>query len=199
MTSTDAVEMESGIEMPSADVSGLESDFGMIEAATDEVEASPEFDLDAEIGSLDSLLDEAVAEETIISDSTESSEESDTFNLDLADNGIDFEMSPNNSLDLDLDVGSKGVDNILPTDSAYKSVESKDDSLLSDFDDSLSFLDLDADESVEETQIETKIDLAKAYIDMGDIEGARSTLEEVMLDGSEEQKLEAEELLHHTG
>ena len=34
---------------------------------------------------------------------------------------------------------------------------------------------------------------------MGDIEGARSTLEEVMEEGSDEQKRQAEELLHNNG
>ncbi len=40
----------------------------------------------------------------------------------------------------------------------------------------------------------TKLDLAKAYIDMGDAEGARSILEEVMAEGNEQQKRQAQEL-----
>jgi pilus assembly protein FimV len=40
----------------------------------------------------------------------------------------------------------------------------------------------------------TKLDLAKAYIDMGDAEGARSILDEVMAEGSEAQKSQAKEL-----
>ena len=40
----------------------------------------------------------------------------------------------------------------------------------------------------------TKLDLAKAYIDMGDAEGARSILQEVMAEGSEAQKKQAQEL-----
>jgi len=40
----------------------------------------------------------------------------------------------------------------------------------------------------------TKLDLAKAYIDMGDAEGARSILQEVMEEGSAEQKEQAQEL-----
>ncbi len=40
----------------------------------------------------------------------------------------------------------------------------------------------------------TKLDLAKAYIDMGDAEGARSILEEVMAEGNEQQKQQAQEL-----
>lgn len=40
----------------------------------------------------------------------------------------------------------------------------------------------------------TKLDLAKAYIDMGDAEGARSILDEVMTEGNETQKNQAREL-----
>ena len=42
---------------------------------------------------------------------------------------------------------------------------------------------------------ETKLDLASAYIDMGDPEGARNIIEEVMKEGSEEQKSRAQALL----
>jgi pilus assembly protein FimV len=40
----------------------------------------------------------------------------------------------------------------------------------------------------------TKLDLAKAYIDMGDSEGARSILEEVIAEGNDQQKKQAREL-----
>jgi len=40
----------------------------------------------------------------------------------------------------------------------------------------------------------TKLDLAKAYIDMGDSEGARSILEEVAVEGNEDQKRQANDL-----
>ncbi|MDO8596254.1 MAG: FimV/HubP family polar landmark protein [Sulfuricaulis sp.] len=40
----------------------------------------------------------------------------------------------------------------------------------------------------------TKLDLAKAYIDMGDAEGARSILQEVMTEGNESQKKQAQDL-----
>jgi len=128
-------------------------------------------DVDTGFNSLDSLLDDVIE---------------DTTDTDVSSMNLDTEE----------------VGDLLSVDSTSQSTvadASKDDNLLADFDDNLSFLDLDDNEVIEETQIGTKIDLAKAYIDMGDIEGARSTLEEVMEDGTDEQKLEAEELLHHTG
>jgi pilus assembly protein FimV len=44
-------------------------------------------------------------------------------------------------------------------------------------------------------EVGTKLDLAKAYIDMGDPDGARSILDEVMAEGDDSQKSEAQSLL----
>ena len=41
----------------------------------------------------------------------------------------------------------------------------------------------------------TKLDLARAYIEMGDPDGARSILQEVVEEGDDGQKLEAEGLM----
>ena len=49
------------------------------------------------------------------------------------------------------------------------------------------------------TEIGTKLDLARAYIDMGDPEGARSILEEVLHEGNEAQQEEASQLLGSLG
>jgi pilus assembly protein FimV len=61
-----------------------------------------------------------------------------------------------------------------------------------ELDDEFDFL-ADADEAA------TKLDLARAYIDMGDKDGARDILEEVMEEGQEAQKSEAQELLDSLG
>jgi pilus assembly protein FimV len=46
-------------------------------------------------------------------------------------------------------------------------------------------------------EVATKLDLARAFIDMGDAEGARDSLEEVLTEGTGEQKAEAAELLEN--
>ena len=51
------------------------------------------------------------------------------------------------------------------------------------------------DESTTMSEVGTKLDLARAYIDMGDPEGARSILEEVLNEGNAVQKKEAERLV----
>ncbi|WP_200181184.1 FimV/HubP family polar landmark protein [Ectothiorhodospira mobilis] len=54
---------------------------------------------------------------------------------------------------------------------------------------------LEGDDFVLGDEISTKLDLARAYIDMGDAEGARTTLEEVIAEGNEAQQQEARELM----
>jgi pilus assembly protein FimV len=51
------------------------------------------------------------------------------------------------------------------------------------------------EEQSEADEIDTKLNLAKAYIELGDNDGARSILDEVVRDGSEEQQVQAKDLL----
>jgi pilus assembly protein FimV len=50
-------------------------------------------------------------------------------------------------------------------------------------------------EPVTMSEVGTKLDLARAYMDMGDPDGARSILEEVLQEGTSNQKQEAQRLL----
>nr|VFJ94909.1 MAG: FimV N-terminal domain-containing protein [Candidatus Kentron sp. H]VFJ95730.1 MAG: FimV N-terminal domain-containing protein [Candidatus Kentron sp. H]VFK02094.1 MAG: FimV N-terminal domain-containing protein [Candidatus Kentron sp. H] len=59
------------------------------------------------------------------------------------------------------------------------------------------FPPVDASSGIDEMQ--TKLDLAQAYIDMGDTEGARVILEKVLADGEENHKTLAKELLEKFG
>lgn len=54
----------------------------------------------------------------------------------------------------------------------------------------------DSDEVLDEDETATKLELAKAYIDMGDTEGARDILEEVLEEGNDAQKSEAQSLIN---
>ncbi|GAB3276618.1 hypothetical protein GCM10027297_12260 [Parahaliea aestuarii] len=53
--------------------------------------------------------------------------------------------------------------------------------------------------AAEGNPVSTKLDLARAYIDMGDEPGARQILEEVLLEGSDEQRQEAQGLIDRLG
>jgi pilus assembly protein FimV len=50
-------------------------------------------------------------------------------------------------------------------------------------------------EPVTMSEVGTKLDLARAYVDMGDPDGARSILEEVLKEGSSSQRQEAQRLI----
>ena len=54
---------------------------------------------------------------------------------------------------------------------------------------------LDADFGGDADAASTKLELARAYLDMGDVEGARGMLEEVVSEGNPGQRAEAKRLL----
>ena len=56
-------------------------------------------------------------------------------------------------------------------------------------------MDDDLEEARTMTEVGTKLDLARAYVDMGDPGGARSILEEVLDEGDEGQRQQAQSLL----
>lgn len=162
--------------------------------------------------SLDDKVQISGLENDIDSDDFDFGIEEPNFGLDelsddletKADNVLNFDVAASQSKNTDPDIqgvsldidGESGIDKILPADSTYTNAGSDDE----DLDDALSFLDLsDDDQEMQEAHIGTKLDLARAYLDMGDVEGARCTLEEVVVEGNDDQKREAEELLQQTG
>jgi pilus assembly protein FimV len=87
---------------------------------------------------------------------------------------------------LDLDVGSPEQ----PVDGEYQRTQRIDSMPLPETD--LTARDL---EPVTMSEVGTKLDLARAYMDMGDPDGARSILREVLQEGSANQRQEAQRLL----
>ncbi len=73
--------------------------------------------------------------------------------------------------------------------------------LTSDFDaaDSGHFDDEELVIAADSNGLSTKLDLARAYLDMGDDDGARQILNEVVAEGSEDLQAEARALLHRIG
>ena len=93
------------------------------------------------------------------------------------------------SLDLDDDDDAISLNLDDDDDAISVDLDDDDDELSLDLDDDdVISLDLDDDGG-------NKLDLARAYIDMGDGDGARSVLEEVIKKGSESEIQEANELL----
>jgi pilus assembly protein FimV len=100
--------------------------------------------------------------------------------------GVDLDVGtgtyPGNGGRLDLDVGSATAQ--MP-DAAFAATQrlGAEDLALPDL------------EPVTMSEVGTKLDLARAYMDMGDPDGARNILEEVLTEGSAAQKQEAQRLM----
>lgn len=117
-----------------------------------------------------------------------------------------FQSEPVSADDEDDPLGDElaGLDFDLPEGEEPSVTESADDALFGGDDDGGDDLELlgddgDADGDGEffaaEDYVETKLDLANAYIDMEDPVGARSLLEEVLKEGNSEQQQRAEALM----
>jgi pilus assembly protein FimV len=160
-------------------------------------------DEDAEIDSLSDVMDFSMDEEVAETGETKDAEE-----------GLDFDLD----LSFDADANADQPDSVEaapPIDSAEQPEASAPelkvavDSVEPDAIDLDTALDFDLDgfelgsEAETEAELEgdgeltdldevsTKLDLARAYIDMGDPDGAKSILDEVMDEGNDDQKDEA--------
>ncbi len=165
------------------------SDAGAVEEAVVEED---EFSLDIDATELDIDIQDDASPATNVDDEIHDAGDVDLdFGLDdepAADDKSDSESDPEVAFDLTSDAEALGLD--LDDDSATDDITPTPAPLSAedeeDFD--LSSLD-DVDE------VSTKLDLARAYLDMGDHEGTRGILEEVIAEGNDEQKEEANELM----
>jgi len=119
------------------------------------------------------------------------SDELDLSEIENADEGFEtIDFKDDSSFDLSANADSLSLDTDFDfnfdfnTNGAGKTASESEESAESGFSD---LTDMD--------ELETKLDLAKAYIDMGDTESAQSIAEEVLANGSAEQKKMAEAIL----
>lgn len=151
-------------------------------SAPDEPDEMPDFDLD------DLELD---SDEQGVDSLDDLDFDLDDFDLDEESESVaPTETSELDDLD-DLDFGSE-ADDVLARDSQAAFSDEGGSSLEASLDDDLDFLS-------EGDEVATKLDLARAYMDMGDMEGASAILQEVVEQGSDEQKREAMLLLENAG
>lgn len=113
-------------------------------------------------------------------------EPSDDDSLELGDDALELDLDDDGPLNLDLDDDDPlnlDLDHDDPLD-----LDLGDDDSLELGDDDDEEIDLDEDTS-------SKLDLARAYIEMGDNDGARPLLQEILAEGDDAQVSEANELL----
>jgi len=130
------------------------------------------------------------------------------FSLDSGDEPTSESLSTPTHDDMDLSFNLDGDEE--PTATEIKLDEGGNGSGGLDFDFAM---DSDADTGAADTsdasvsldalsggdEVGTKLDLARAYIDMGDPDGARSILDEVMEEGNDGQRQEAQQLMTQIG
>lgn len=217
-TTLDEVETTEVQEEPQADGNDSYLEFDVSDYQTDTQDDSlevgqdtsqePDLTLDISESSeqdLTSDVDLTTGFEASELDDLNTSNENDEFDLDLnfseqtetseletndlsLDDSLSFELDQldeTNSVDSD---DSLSLDTDLNTEAELNSLDISTST-------SSSELEFDLDNFDEIDEAETKLDLAVAYIDMGDPDGAKSILEEVIADGSDEQKSRAQELL----
>ncbi len=165
-----------------------ELEFDLSDAgASEETDAEEEFSLDIDASELDIDIDKDKDSNVItdidfgLDEVAAVAEDEEEISLDLTDEVAALDMDLGEEAEVDTDVEA------VPSLAALADDYSDDEE---DFD--LSSLD-DVDE------ISTKLDLARAYLDMGDHEGTKGILEEVIADGDDEQKQEANELMAKLG
>lgn len=201
----DSAEAEAPAETPADDGGGL--DFDMEASALDM--SSEETSTDEGDGALDmgDLSLEADSEDVGLE--MESSVEEPDTSEDIAGE-LNLEDASGDDLQWDAESDANTVDsgesvlmeNSTDLDMEGDSVLAMEDSALDDGDSVLAMeepseigeLDAGEEDSEQWDEAATKLDLAKAYIDMGDAEGAKSILDEVMEEGNADQKKQAEEL-----
>ncbi len=215
-----------GVEVDALSVDALPEQILEMDTTQDEL-AEFELDSEREVaaGNEDLDLDDLLGDDEL-SSNVESSEESNFASLtddsfvfeldDAADDALDFSTDPaadENDLDAllqSVDSDDAGAENVKKsTLSLEDELDAADDAeleaeleqMLESEDNTLALQESEPDDEVnyldEADEVGTKIDLARAYIDMEDSEGARDILLEVVDEGSPEQVSEAKQLLEN--
>ena len=182
---------ESNDEVADFDLSVFDEDKTESEVETEEKTDNSDIDFDLSVFNLDEPSAdqskdveemESVEFDTLSEVETDekSSEEIELKVETVVDDSVDSEQTEEQTesfddFDFDFDSDTKASD---------------DSGIESSFD-----LDIGVSDLTDMDELETKIDLAKAYIDMGDLDAAKTIAEEVLEKGNEEQKIAAQAII----
>lgn len=218
--STDELAPEDVVDISASDMSDL--DFNLDADADEQVNAqedtqdkivAPDSDVQNDAGGLDFNLDTESDEEStgmdfsLDTDDGSSDEETMSMTLDAAQvsqlASVSIDTEPTSDMDtegFDPDTASMQLDTgslDLNLDTPEEGTQAESDMELDLNIDAVDAVDISM--STDADEVATKLDLAKAYIDMGDADGARGILDEVAQEGNDTQKQEAEELVKQLG
>ncbi len=183
LAGSDDLDLTSSLEEMASELDSAAAGSVEVDVSTDDLDLTSSLDemaaeLDSAAGDdLDSTsLDDMVAELDLSASSNDNQADSIEIQVDDLNDDSHSDDAKKNQADELADIESLDLGTLVDLD---------DDN--SDFDDDNPFADLD--------EVGTKLDLARAYVDMGDKEGAQSIVDEVMQEGTDEQKEQAQALL----
>jgi len=194
---------DSGTEDDFSDLEGIGDLDDDLDLSLDMDEVTSATDSDSEKLNIDnddlSLDMELASFESSTDEDDDLTLEIDDLSLDMDDTSSDTKETASES-EAAIDFGELELDeNELDDTPASTEPETKEDASLDlDVDDMMSedmaLSDTD-DAMLGMDEVATKLDLAKAYIDMGDPDGARAILDEVLTEGNDSQQTEAKTLI----
>ena len=153
-----------------------------------------------DLGMDDTSLDDAVEADLAFPGDDDEDYDSTAFTSDVDEDVVgtgddfSFDLEDDAAMDVDIDSHPPKTDTFAPGDfddpeELLASETNIEDLDFGDIDDLMLPDDVD--------EVGTKLDLARAFIDMGDAEGARSSLDEVLAEGNEDQRAEATDIIKH--
>ena len=164
---------------------GLFSEAGIAVDETASIPGNPVTDVMPGAQIIDDL---ELEEDLVVEKSSATDQQSDIISLDDSF-GIDSHISS----DFD-DVFTASIDEDQKQGDIQPPAE--EESLPTATSEDISITSFDADPStLKQAELDAKIDLAAAFADMGDVDGAKDILDEVMSEGSERQQMAAQEML----
>lgn len=192
-----ATDSESAEPLADKDTGMLDESFlDELDAELDKVGAEDGFEDDLDDGGLEELeLDVSDEDLALMEEVSEGGSD-----LGALDDDLDLEnsLADDGSLLSDEVPVAEDVEDDIPLTSPEAGVQAEETARSAgsvEFDEADIGEDDDFDFLSGTDEAATKLDLARAYIEMGDNDGARDILEEVALEGSDSQKLEAQDLL----
>lgn len=201
--------LDEAIDEPSLDIEDLKELEGLDDLDDESLSLDDLESLDLDLAGVEQTVAESGASESDLAVETlelpsmeEPLQPSNDLESEEEELGADLEeLSELSSLDGDLGRLTEDLSDESVSESADESALDQPISLDEAFDQDVEsdVTDLDVEsltaESTEAGAVDTKLDLAKAFVEMGDAEGARDILEEVVKEGDEGQRQEAEKLL----
>jgi len=186
----DETKLDESLDM--SDIDGLDLDLDTLVGEEAETPDEPTMEITSELeGIADALSEEPASASNESLETTQELEVGDSLETTLEFEAAGEELETTQ----EIDTGASSTNEItqeieVPDLTSELDLDETAESTLP-----VDTMDMDDDALADIDEVGTKLDLARAYIDMGDPEGAKSILNEVIEEGNDDQKGEAQGLM----